>query len=125
MLHSVLIVDNTEFMRFVMREIMSELPIGMIADAGELEEAVDLCRALEPDAAVIDFTAPEMQPADVLRALRQENPDLQIVAVVAPDDASGRREALDLGAGFHIVKPFDPPEVVSVLRDALEAVPAG
>lgn len=125
MLHSVLIVDDTEFMRFVLREIMSELPIGTIAEAGDVREAVELAAALGPDLAVIDFTDPELDAPGVAAALAETQPGLRMVAIVAHADEAGEAEALAAGAVACIEKPYDPDAVTAVLRPLTEGVPAG
>jgi len=124
-LHSVLIVDDTEFMRFVLREIMSELPIGTIAEAGDVREAVELAAALGPDLAVIDFTDPELDAPGVAAALAETQPGLRMVAIVAHADEAGEAEALAAGAVACIEKPYDPDAVTAVLRPLTEGVPAG
>jgi len=124
-LHSVLIVDDTEFMRFVLREIMSELPIGMIAEAGGVEEAVDLAEALGPDLAVVDFTDPDLDAGSVIAELRSVQPGLRVVAIVPCDDAPAAAAAQACGALALVEKPFDPEAVAAVLRPLVEGVPVG
>ena len=125
MLHSVLIVDDTEFMRFVLREIMSELPIGMIAEAGGVEEAVDLAEALGPDLAVVDFTDPDLDAGTVIAELRSVQPGLRVVAIVPCDDAPAAAAAQACGVLALVEKPFDPEAVAAVLRPLVEGVPVG
>lgn len=125
MLHSVLIVDDTEFMRFVLREIMSELPIGTIAEAGDAREAAELAAALGPDLAIVDFTDPELDAPAVAAALAEAEPGLRVVAIVAHADEAGESQALAAGAVARIEKPFDPDAVTAVLRPLTEGVPAG
>jgi len=124
-LHSVLIVDDTEFMRFVLREIMSELPIGMIAEAGGVEEAVDLAEALGPDLAVVDFTDPDLDAGSVIAELRSVQPGLRVVAIVPCDDAPAAAAAQACGVLGLVEKPFDPEAVAAVLRPLVEGVPVG
>lgn len=125
MLHSVLIVDDTEFMRFVLREIMTDLAIGMIAEAGNAEEAAELAAVLAPDLAVVDFTDPGLDARAVIAALRECDPGLRVVAIVHHGDESGRALAAAAGAVGLVEKPFDPDAVAAVLRPLTETVPAG
>ncbi|MBK6899158.1 MAG: hypothetical protein IPH09_07765 [bacterium] len=48
MRHTLLIVDNTDFMRFVLGEIAREAGIAVVAEAGSAAEALDLQAALTP-----------------------------------------------------------------------------
>jgi len=122
-LHSVLIVDDTEFMRFLMREIMSDLAIGMIAEAGCLEEAMDLAEVLQPNLAIIDFTDPGLDAPKITRALQSRHHDLPVVAITHLDDDAQTRSAIASGAVACVVKPFDSEAVRTVLQDLIETVP--
>ncbi len=123
MLLSVLIVDDTEFMRFIMREIMSDMAIGMIAEAGDKNEAIALAEALNPDIAVVDFTDQNLEAPDIVRSLHKVGRELPVVAITHLEDSTQIREATAAGACAHIVKPFDPAAVKAVLQDILETVP--
>lgn len=103
-----LIVDDSRFMRGVLRK--------MLADKGiESEEAADGQAGIEVlnsgssfDLALIDWNMPVMNGLDMLIQLRGEGFDqvkVLMVTTEAEDDCIVR--ALDAGADEYLMKPFD------------------
>jgi len=116
---TVLIVDDTEFMRFVLREILSEMGLGIIGEAGNAAEAKRLCDALEPDLIAVDLATPGLDGMDLLRDLRRRRPEARIAVITTLDRRDEARHALAAGADGLIIAPFDPHEVRETLGDLL------
>jgi len=116
---TVLIADDTRFMRFVLRELLDEIPLVRIAEAGNRDEAVHLAAALSPDLAVIDTTAEEFDGYGLIRELSSNGDVARIVGIVEVDDAAAERAALASGAEAVIIRPYDPDVVLAVMEDML------
>lgn len=119
MQHTILIVDDTEFMRFVLRDLLEDHGVGVIAEAGTRDEALDLCDALEPDLAVVDATGEEYDAVALVRALQAREEAPRVIAVAGIDDLEAARDLREAGAWDVLVKPFDPDAVDEALRAAL------
>lgn len=120
---TLLIVDDTEFLRFVLGEIAREAGIAVVAEAGSADEALDLQAALEPGLAVVDLTADAVVGEALLGALLARDPALALAAVVAPGDAEGAARARARGAREVLEKPYDPDAALAALL-RLSCVPA-
>lgn len=120
---TLLIVDDTEFLRFVLGEIAREAGIAVVAEAGSAAEALDLQAALEPGLAVVDLTADAVVGEALLGALLTRDPALALAAVVAPGDAEGAARARARGAREVLEKPYDPEAALAALQ-RLSCVPA-
>lgn len=120
---TLLIVDDTEFLRFVLGEIAREAGIAVVAEAGSAAEALDLQTALEPGLAVVDLTADAVVGEALLGALLARDPALALAAVVAPGDAEGAARARARGAREVLEKPYDPDAALAALQ-RLSCVPA-
>lgn len=109
-----LIVDDSRVIRKVARRILEELEFS-IAEAGDGQAALDLCRKGMPDAILLDWNMPVMSGIDFLRALRQEDggQDPVVVFCTTENDVGHITEAISAGANEFIMKPFD--------RDIIEA----
>lgn len=121
---SVLIVDDTEFMRFVLKEIMEEMGIPLVAEAGTLSEAMQLFKALEPDIVAVDLATPGIDGPGLVVRMKAERPQTRIVVITTLDRRREARAALAAGARDVIITPYDPFEVRQTL-EALLPVPAG
>jgi DNA-binding NarL/FixJ family response regulator len=116
---TVLIADDTRFMRFVLRELLDEIPLVRIAEAGDRDEAVHLATALSPDLAVIDTTAEEFDGYALIRELAAGGSVPRIAAIIEVDDMAAERAAVAAGAEAVVIKPYDPDVVLAVMEDML------
>ena len=103
-----LVVDDSRVIRKVARRILEDLGFD-VAEAGDGAEALAWCRAMMPDAILLDWNMPVMGGMDFLKRLRAE-PGGSIPKVIfcsVENDLDRIREALDGGADEFIMKPFD------------------
>lgn len=115
---TVLLVDDSIFMRAMLKRLASEAGLQVIGEAGNGQEAVEQFTALRPTVVVLDIIMPVMDGLQALEAIRKVSPK----AVVIMCSSSGQQAMIDqsrqLGARDFIIKPFDPKEVLTVLRAA-------
>jgi two-component system, OmpR family, response regulator len=90
-----------------------------IATAGDGAAALDAARSQRPDVVVLDVMLPDMSGLDVLRKLREENPQLPVLLLTAKDAIEDRIAGLTAGGDDYVTKPFSLEEVVLRLRALL------
>jgi len=90
-----------------------------IVTAGDGASAVAAARAQRPDVVVLDVMLPDMSGLDVLRKLREENPQLPVLLLTAKDAVEDRIAGLTAGGDDYVTKPFSIEEVVLRLRALL------
>jgi two-component system chemotaxis response regulator CheY len=103
-----LVVDDSRVIRKVARRILEDLGFD-VAEAGDGAEALAWCRAMMPDAILLDWNMPVMGGIDFLRRVRME-PGGSIPKVIfcsVENDLDRIRLALESGADEYIMKPFD------------------
>jgi len=86
-------------------------PDGMVARSMLADEAFD--------AAVLDIRMPGLDGLSLLRWIREEGPAIPVIMMSAHGDVKDAVEAMRLGAGDYLVKPFDPDELVIRTRRAV------
>ncbi|MFI5400894.1 MAG: response regulator [SAR324 cluster bacterium] len=113
----ILIVDDEPAMRRLLRTSLTSHDYEVLeAESGA--DAVQRVQADRPDAVVLDLGLPDMDGAEVIRAIR----GLSAVPIVVVTVRAGERdkvEALDLGADDYVTKPFGINELLARLRTAL------
>jgi len=57
--------------------------LALVAEAGSGAEAVRLCRKKQPDVVLMDLVMPEMDGATTTRAIKEQYPDIQVVALTS------------------------------------------
>jgi DNA-binding NtrC family response regulator len=115
----VLIVEDDDvFLRPLRRAL--ELGGFDVLTAGSGEEALDLLKREDVDLALTDQRLPGMDGVAVVRQLKAEHPEVGVVVMTAYGTIGAAVEATRLGAEDYLVKPFEPEEILLVLRRALE-----
>ncbi|BBY58180.1 response regulator transcription factor [Mycolicibacterium sarraceniae] len=90
-----------------------------IATAADGASAITAARGSRPDAVVLDIMLPDMSGLDVLRKLREQNPQLPVLLLTAKDAVEDRIAGLTAGGDDYVTKPFSIEEVVLRLRALL------
>ncbi len=117
-----LIVDDALFMREVIRDTLDGL-VGVVHEAGGMEQALSLARLHTPDLVTLDLTLDTEEPAQGCRVLDQLvtiAPDAKIVVVSALDQEWLRRVVLAKGAAVYVKKPFEREKFRNVIIGILE-----
>lgn len=112
---NVLVVDDTAFMRAMLKEILAESGHSVIAEAKDGEEAVKLYKKHFPDVVTMDITMPVMNGLDALQQIMQINPEAAVIMCSAMAQKHMVIEAIQAGARDFIVKPLQKERLVQIL----------
>jgi NarL family two-component system response regulator LiaR len=93
----------------------------LVAEAGGGEEAVRLCRQARPDVVLMDLVMPGMDGAAATKAIRDECPHIQVIALTSFKEQNLVAGALQAGAIGYLLKNVSADE----LADAIRAAHAG
>src|SRR5512147_17761 len=69
---------------------------------------------------VTDVRMPDISGIDLLRSLKQTNPDLPVIVITGHGDISLAVEAMKIGAVDFLEKPFDDDLLIASVRSALD-----
>lgn len=101
----VLIVDDSESIRFALRLALEHLGHTVVGFATDGLDALQKYQALRPDAVVMDVRMPRMDGLTATQALlQQHDPHARICIVTAGRTAA--HEAFGAGARAFVEKPF-------------------
>ncbi|SKA08087.1 response regulator transcription factor [Selenihalanaerobacter shriftii] len=86
--------------------------------------AIDTAFNYKPDLILLDILIPKMNGYLVCEALRQDErtKKLPIVMLSAKAEEEDIKKAMKLGANDYLVKPFEPKELLSKIKDNIEAL---
>lgn len=119
MSHAVLIVDDADFMRDILREIVQDLGWNVAGEAADGAQAVALYRQQRPDLVLLDITMPGMDGNEALKAILAFDPEARVVMITALGQKEQVLAAIKLGARDFIIKPFDTERVAATLTRLL------
>lgn len=87
----VLIADDSEFVRSVIRQALeTQLNLKVCAEAADGPEAIETAKALLPDVIVLDLAMPTMNGLEVATTLRKHLPEAIIVLITVHENALGQ-----------------------------------
>lgn len=79
----VLVVDDEEDVRLLLRLQLLEHGFDVAGEAADGAQALDLCRTIECDAAIVDLLMPGVTGFELIPRLRREHPSVAVVAYTA------------------------------------------
>jgi DNA-binding response OmpR family regulator len=79
-------------------------------------EKIDL---YEYDVLVIDINLPDGSGLDLIRRIKDKNPNTGVIIISARDSIDNRIEGLELGADDYIIKPFNILELEARIKSLL------
>ncbi len=115
----VLIVDDSMYMRTLIKDALSDAGYEIVGQAANGEAAIDLAIELQPDIITLDNILPDMIGTDVLRVLKQEEEiESKVIMISAVGQQSVVDEGMSLGASDYIVKPFTNEQLIASIDKA-------
>ncbi len=116
----VLVVDDSMYMRTLIKDALSEdASYEVVGEAANGEAAIDMAFDLQPDLITLDNILPDMIGLDILKTLKQEGLPSKVVMISAVGQESIIKEGLDLGAESYITKPFTTEDLLSEINKVM------
>ncbi|MBR6551613.1 MAG: response regulator [Clostridia bacterium] len=116
---TILIVDDAEFSRTVMKQALFNAGFDNILEATTAEETRKIFANINPDLTVLDIMLPDNFDLKLLYELIAINKNARIVVNSAINKPEITREALLAGARGFITKPFNETDFLCKIKMAL------
>lgn len=114
---SVLIVDDSYYMRTMLKNLLSDAGYNVVGEAPTGEDALKLLKSANPDLVTLDVILPDTTGLEVLKQLKKESPNTKVVMVSAMGQEMVVNEAIQNGAQAYLVKPFNDEKVLEVVEN--------
>lgn len=121
----VLIVDDSLFIRTILRDLLKDSPdIEIVGTAVNGIDALEKIAELAPDVITLDIEMPRMGGLEVLEALQGQSakPRVIVLSTLTSRQADMTRRALGLGADDFMLKPKDVPNVRGIERELVQKI---
>lgn len=115
----VMIVDDHAVVRSGLGAfLMAFDDLELVAEAGGGQEAIRQCTATHPDVVLMDLVMPGMDGAAATRAIREGNPEVQVIALTSFKEQDLVQAALAAGAIAYLLKDVTAEELARAIRAA-------
>ena len=121
----VLIVDDSVFMRTIIRDMLAkESSIEIVGTASNGLDALEKIQELNPDLITLDIEMPKMNGLEVLLELKKikKHPKVLMLSSLTSKDAEMTHEAIRLGADDFMLKPKDLPHIREISEELISKV---
>jgi two-component system chemotaxis response regulator CheY len=115
----ILIVDDADFIRLLLRDILTNNGHRVVGEASDGVEAILKYREVRPDIVTMDIVMPKTNGIEAVRAIKAEYPKARIIMISALGQQKLVMESIRAGAKDFIVKPFNERTVVDIINKAL------
>lgn len=112
--------DNQRTVEMMTELLEQESDIEVIASADDGEEALRIIKEKQPDVVLLDIIMPKLDGIGVLERLQTEDLSKRpiIIMVSAMGQENVCEEAMELGASYFILKPFDLRTIIKQIKQA-------
>ncbi len=121
---SILIVDDHDFIRSLIREILKALGCQKIKDVSSGKAAWDMVAAYNPDIIITDWEMDPMSGIELTKRLRTDpnspSPYVPIIMITGYGEVEKVVEARDHGVTEYIIKPISAKGMFSRLHAVIE-----
>ena len=115
----VLVVDDSVFMRDIIKDIFAAGGFTVVGEAGNGVEAVEKYKELKPDLVTMDLVMPYRNGIDATREILRGDARAVVVMCSALGQETMVMEAIEAGAVDFIVKPPRAEDVLAVVKKVL------
>jgi DNA-binding NarL/FixJ family response regulator len=117
----VLIADDHHILREGLRMLLDLDPeLAVVGEAADGAEAVRLARQLRPDIVLMDLVMPEMDGIAATRAIRQEFPETEVLALTSVLDDASISGVIQAGAIGYLLKNTHAATLCSAIKAAAD-----
>ena len=117
---TILIIDDDDQLRTSFERLLKEEGYSVdSAPSGEL--GLNWIKSKIPDLVILDMRLPGMNGLETFKCINEVEPKLPVVIMTAFGTTETAIEATKMRAFDYILKPFDIPEMLSIIGQALEA----
>lgn len=113
----ILIVDNQTMVRRGLTMFLStDAEISIVGEASNGRESVSMALALQPDAILMDLLMPEMDGIEATQIIRNQQPDMHIIALSSSTDYILIMTAVLAGVNTYLHKGSKPNLLLATIK---------
>lgn len=114
----ILIVDDNDLMRALLRGILRNADYQITGEARNGAVALELVERDKPDIICMDVMMPEMDGLEALQNIKAAHPEIIVVMITGNPSVENVQESIRSGANGFIIKPFNAAKVLDTLERA-------
>ncbi len=122
-MRKILIVDDEPKLRKLLQLILSEIDVIPLSASSGME-ALEIIKEEDPDLIITDLKMPGMDGLELLKRIKKDFPDKQVVIITAYGSIDSAVSAMKEGASDYITKPFEVEDIKIKIKNILKYIEA-
>jgi len=114
-MNKVMIVDDSTFMRMMLKDILTQAGFKHIIEAKTAGEAMIFQRVERPAVILLDLTMPDTDGLEALSKMKSFDPYTKVIMCSSMGQEEVIKECFEKGADDFILKPFKPERIIQAL----------
>jgi two-component system chemotaxis response regulator CheY len=116
----VVIVDDSDFSRVFIKNILSEEGIEVVGEADNAETALIVVKDKQPNIVITDIVMPEISGIELTEKITQNFNNVAVVVISSLSQEHIILESIGAGASDFIAKPVDRRQLVDSLEKIMQ-----
>lgn len=112
----VLVADDHSLFRDGIVSLLEAAGYEIVGQAGNGKDALALSQRLEPELVLLDISMPEMDGLEVLRKIRDTQPDTKVVILTVSDEDDDLMSAVQAGANGFLHKSLTADSFLELIQ---------
>ncbi len=117
---TIIIVDDEPDLLLLLRIILTENTDYKVLTTSDPHQAMDWCREYHADLLISDLRMPEIGGIELLKLVKEIDPNLALVIITAFGTVESAVEAMRHNAFDYITKPFRKEQILTTVAKALK-----
>jgi len=116
----ILVIDDDPIERKLLLTLLGKVGGYNVATAEDGKSGLDSTQRVSPDLVLLDLQLPDLSGMEVLKKIKETQPQLPVIMLTGVTDVKRAVEAIQSGAYTYLTKPFENDHLMVTLKNALE-----
>jgi two-component system chemotaxis response regulator CheY len=112
----VLLIDDSKGVRQFLTPALGNMGMKVLGEASNGPEGIELYKQLMPDIVFLDLVMPLMPGIEVLKKIKEINPDAVVIILTSAADRDSVLQSKTAGAAGYLLKPFDIQKIKKTIK---------
>ena len=117
---TIVIVDDEPDLLNLLKLILSEKTTHRVLTTSNPHQAIEWCKSYNADLLISDLRMPELEGIEILKIIKQMDPNLPLIIITAYGTIESAVEAMRHKAFDYITKPFRKEQILMTVEKALK-----
>jgi nitrogen regulation protein NR(I) len=119
-MNTILVIDDDDQLRVSFCKLLREENYSVLGAASG-ESGIEMVKQQPLDLVILDMRLPGMDGMETFKQVKKIDPKLPVIIVTAFGTTETAIEATKIGAYDYVLKPFEVPEILNLISQAIEA----